>query len=115
MTRRAMAVVGLLGFTWLAPGCDGTGTAGTGGSGTRPPTDTSARALADSLRNYLSTPGTGLPPTGRLYDWEVAISKAVCNIEKYAPGIPPGGDRYCPGTGQWPPAGTPPPKFPPGP
>jgi hypothetical protein len=114
MTRKRMAVAGVAGLTWLGVACSGgnspppASTGGSGGAATVAATDTSAQSLADSLREYLSSPAAK-----RMYQWEEAISKAVCNIEKWAPGIPPGGDRYCPGKGQWPPSGTPPPKFPP--
>ena len=107
MTRTRMAVMGVA-FTWLAVGCSNPpgGSAAAGGGVTPPPTDTSARALADSLRKYLEA-------NGPMYTWEEAISKAVCNLEKFTTTLPPGGVRYCPGNGDWPPSGTPPPKFPP--
>jgi len=106
MTRTRMAVVGVVGFMWLAAGCTKGGNAPTAGTSVRPPTDTSARALADSLRQYLDA-------NGPMYKWEEAISRAVCNLEKFTTSLPPAGARYCPGNGNWPPSGTAPPKFPP--
>jgi hypothetical protein len=99
MTRKRVAVVGLVGFTLLAAAI-ASGASGASKASPPGPPD-------KDLRDYLSA-------TGPMYEWETKISKAVCNLEKYPTGLPAGGDRYCPGNGQWPPSTTPPPKFPPG-
>lgn len=102
MTRKPMAVVGVVGFTLLTAACSSS-------SGTSPkPTTAPAVPEDKEVRDYLSL-------TGPMYAWEVSLSKAVCNLEKFTTTLPTGGDRYCPGNGDWPPSGTPPPKFPPGP
>jgi hypothetical protein len=95
MTRERMAVLGLVGFTWLAVGCSGSG--GTSNPAPSTPQD-------QELRNYLADGGP-------MYLWEEKISKAVCNLENNVTGLPLT-DAYC-GGHPWPPSDTPPPKFPP--
>jgi hypothetical protein len=103
MTRKRVAVAGVVGFTMLAVACQKSSNPPPNG-----PTQGAAGPVDQEVRDYLGI-------NGDMYKWEVDLSKAVCNLEKYAQGVPLGGARYCPGHGDWPPSGTPPPKFPPGP
>jgi hypothetical protein len=78
---RVMVWVGLVGVAGLVTGC----------------------TEDKELRTYMGQ-------NGQLYEWEQAISKAVCNLEVKTGTTT--GDILCPG-GTYPPSITPPPKYPP--
>jgi hypothetical protein len=76
---RAVVVLGLVGVVGLATGCKD-----------------------EELRYYLGK-------DGRMYEWQLRVDKAICQLEKNTTGIPQG-DKVCP---EEDPSITPPPSYPP--